>query len=73
MPNTIGHVPRLPGHVPKLPVPILPRLAGLHETVKKWLAEDIYDTRRFAEAYRFQTGTSLKEGLKREVDWYKTL
>ncbi len=51
-------------------VPRLPRLAGLHETVKKWLAEDVYDTRRFEEAYGFQTKTSLKEGLKREVDWY---
>jgi nucleoside-diphosphate-sugar epimerase len=46
------------------------RLAGLHQTVRKWLAEDIYDTRRFEEAYGFQTKTSLKEGLKREVDWY---
>ena len=47
------------------------RLAGLHQTVKKWLAEDVYDTRRFEEAYGFQTKTSLQEGLKREVDWYK--
>ena len=47
------------------------RMAGLHQTVKKWLAEDVYDTRRFEEAYGFQTKTSLKEGLKREVDWYK--
>jgi nucleoside-diphosphate-sugar epimerase len=47
------------------------RMAGLHQTVKKWLAEDVYDTRRFAEAYGFQTKTSLKDGLKREVDWYK--
>jgi nucleoside-diphosphate-sugar epimerase len=52
-------------------VNILPRLAGLHETVKKWLAEDVYDTRRFEEAYGFQTRTSLKDGLKREVDWYR--
>ena len=47
------------------------RIAGLHQTVKKWLAEDVYDTRRFEEAYGFQTRTSLKEGLKREVEWYK--
>jgi hypothetical protein len=46
-------------------------MAGLHQTVKKWLAEDVYDTRRFEEAYRFQTKTSLKDGLKREVDWYR--
>jgi nucleoside-diphosphate-sugar epimerase len=47
------------------------RMASLHQTVKKWLAEDVYDTRRFEEDYGFQTKTSLKEGLKREVDWYK--
>ena len=46
------------------------RMAGLHQTVKKWLAEDVYDTRRFEEAYGFQTKTSLEDGLKREVDWY---
>ena len=47
------------------------RMAGLHQTVKKWLAEDVYDTRRFEEAYGFQTKTSLEDGLKREVDWYQ--
>ena len=54
------------GHVPRLP-----RMAGLHQTMKKWLAEDVYDTRRFEEAYGFQTRTSLEDGLKREVDWYR--
>jgi len=47
------------------------RLAGLNQTVKKWLADDVYDTRRFEEAYGLQTRTSLQDGLKREVDWYK--
>ena len=47
------------------------RMAGLHQTVKKWLAEDVYDTRRFEEAYGFQTKTSLEEGLTREADWYR--
>jgi nucleoside-diphosphate-sugar epimerase len=47
------------------------RMARLHQTVKKWLAEDVYDNRRFEEAYGFQTKTSLKDGLKREVDWYR--
>lgn len=45
--------------------------SGLYKTVKKWLAEDVYDTSRFEEAYGFKTKTSLKEGLKREVDWFK--
>ena len=47
------------------------RLSGLHATIEKWLAEDVYDTRRFEEAYGFQTKTSLADGLKREVDWYR--
>lgn len=47
------------------------RMGGLHQTVKKWLAEDVYDTRRFEAAYGFQTKTSLEDGLKREVDWYR--
>lgn len=47
------------------------RMAELHNTVKKWLAEDVYSTRRFEEAYGFQTKTSLADGLNREVEWYK--
>ena len=46
-------------------------MEGLHQTVKKWLAEDVYDTHRFEEAFGFQTKTSLEDGLKREVDWYR--
>jgi nucleoside-diphosphate-sugar epimerase len=45
--------------------------ADLHQNVKKWLAEDVYDIHRFEEAYGFQTQTRLKDGLKREVDWYR--
>jgi nucleoside-diphosphate-sugar epimerase len=47
------------------------RMAGLHQIVRKWLAEDVYDTRRFEEAYGYKTKTSLEDGLKREVDWYR--
>lgn len=47
------------------------RMAGIHQTIKKWLAEDVYDARRFEEAFGFQTRTSLKDGLRQEVDWYQ--
>ena len=47
------------------------RVAGLYQTVQKWLAEDVYDTRRFEGVYGFQTMTSLEDGLKRAVDWYR--
>ena len=56
-------------HLSRMPLNL--RMGGLHQTVKKWLAEDVYDTRRFEEAYGFQTKTSLTDGLKREVDWYR--
>lgn len=46
------------------------RTSGIYQTVMKWLSEDVYDTGRFREAYDFQTKVGLKEGLKREVDWY---
>lgn len=55
------HLSKIPNH----------RLKGLHQNVKKWLAEDVYDTHRFGEAYNFQTQTELKDGLKREVNWYR--
>jgi len=46
------------------------RLSGLYQTIKKWLANDVYDARRFENAFNFHTQTSLQEGLKREVAWY---
>lgn len=46
------------------------RLSGLYQTLKKWLASDVYDARRFEKAFNFHTQTSLQEGLKREVTWY---
>ena len=77
--DALGKHP-FPLHVPAFPALLLGRylskipnrrLAGLNQTVKKWLAEDVYDARRFQEAYGFQTKTSLQDGLKREVEWYK--
>jgi nucleoside-diphosphate-sugar epimerase len=55
------HLSRIPNY----------HISELHQTVKKWLAEDVYDTFRFQEDYGFQTKTSLAVGLKREVDWYR--
>lgn len=49
------------------------RLSGIHQTLKKWLAEDVYDAHLFEAAYGFHTETSLKDGLRQEVDWYKKL
>ncbi|MEI6154501.1 MAG: NAD-dependent epimerase/dehydratase family protein [Deltaproteobacteria bacterium] len=77
--DTLGKHP-FPVRVPASPVLLLSwhlsripnrRMAGLHQTVKKWLAEDVYDTSLFEGTYGFQTKTSLEDGLRREVDWYR--
>jgi nucleoside-diphosphate-sugar epimerase len=46
------------------------RLAGLHQTVQKWMAEDVYDSQLFNRTFDFTIRTPLKEGIRKEVDWY---
>ena len=41
-------------------------------TVGKWLAEDVYETRRFEDAFGFKALIGIEEGLRREVDWYQS-
>jgi nucleoside-diphosphate-sugar epimerase len=43
----------------------------LSTTLHKWLAEDVYDTKRIESDYGFHPQVSLIEGLKREVLWYR--
>jgi nucleoside-diphosphate-sugar epimerase len=40
-------------------------------TIRKWLADDVYDGTKFQSAFDFQPSISLKEGLHREVAWYR--
>ncbi len=47
------------------------RLSGLNSTIKKWLAEDVYDTSRIERDYGFYTQVDLINGLKREVGWHR--
>jgi nucleoside-diphosphate-sugar epimerase len=47
------------------------RLAGIHPTVQKWMAEDVYDTSRFEKDYGFCSQVGVREGLRREVEWYR--
>ena len=47
------------------------RLGNLQATLRKWLADDVYDSSKFEKAFDFQTQTSLAEGLRREVAWYR--
>lgn len=48
------------------------RLSTLHATVQKWLADDYYDASKFQREYGFKTQVDLAEGLRREVQWYRT-
>ena len=41
------------------------RLAGIHQTVKKWMAEDVYDSQLFNRTFDFTVQTSIKEGIDR--------
>jgi len=52
---------------------ILPisRLQTFHNTVQKWVTDDVYDATKFCETFDFQPQVSLAEGLQREVAWYR--
>jgi nucleoside-diphosphate-sugar epimerase len=52
---------------------ILPvsRLQNLGATAQKWLADDVVDGSKFAQAFNSQPRVSLTDGLRREVAWYR--
>jgi nucleoside-diphosphate-sugar epimerase len=45
---------------------------AISKTVQKWLADDYYNTDKFNREYNFQVEVGLEEGIRREVDWYKS-
>lgn len=47
------------------------RFGSLELALHKWLANDVYDARKFRESFGFQTEVGLAEGIRREVDWYR--
>jgi nucleoside-diphosphate-sugar epimerase len=47
------------------------RVRGLHDVVRKWVVEDVYDGRRFEAAASFRGEVDLGQGLAREVAWYR--
>jgi nucleoside-diphosphate-sugar epimerase len=75
---------RLPRwHIPASLALGLARLAGAlggknsfllrpYAALRKWLAEDAYDSARFNQMFSFQTQIPLAEGLRREVMWYQS-
>jgi nucleoside-diphosphate-sugar epimerase len=48
------------------------RLQTLGTTAQKWLADDVYDVRKFEQEFNYKTSFDLKEGLRREVAFYRT-
>lgn len=48
-------------------------IGKLCTTIKKWVADDVYNGTKFAQTYDFQNKVQLFEGLRREVAWYKTV
>jgi nucleoside-diphosphate-sugar epimerase len=47
------------------------RLSAIHQIVQKWMAEDVYDTSGFERVYGFCAQVEIREGLRREVEWYR--
>lgn len=47
------------------------KLGGAKATIEKWLADDVYDGRKFEARFDFQPQVNLSEGLHREVAWYR--
>ena len=47
------------------------RFGSVPDLIKKWLADDTYETSKFEKAFNFKTQVDLAEGLRREVAWYR--
>jgi 2-alkyl-3-oxoalkanoate reductase len=53
-------------------LPFLGRKASrASTTLEKWLSEEVFSAERFRAATRFESRVSLREGLRREVAWYR--
>jgi nucleoside-diphosphate-sugar epimerase len=48
-------------------------LNQLQVTVNKWLADDFYDASKFEQTVAFSPRVSLKDGLMRQVAWYRDM
>ena len=69
---------RMPPNIAKIMAISLDRIsrprkrAGRFErSVTKWLGDDVYNGSKFESKFKFSETVSLKEGLRREVEWYR--
>ncbi len=49
----------------------LTKFGAIYNTLQKWLADDYYNTDKFCNAFNFKANVGLKEGIRREVEWYQ--
>ncbi len=47
------------------------RAARVHDTVRKWLTDDVYDGSRFDRTFDFRADIALRDGLAREAAWHR--
>ncbi len=48
----------------------LKRLKNVADSIRKWMAEDVYSADKLFNSYGFKPPTDIAEALKREVVWY---
>lgn len=48
----------------------LKKIEGLARTLEKWLADDLYDAKRFSERFGFEARTSVAEAIENQVKYY---
>lgn len=46
-------------------------VGALDATLRKWLADDFYNSNKFRRELGFQTRVELPDGIRREVIWYR--
>ncbi len=46
---------------------------ALHDALQKWLADDYCSAHRFCRAFDFYTRIGLDEGMRREVEWLRSI
>ncbi len=49
----------------------LKKLNHIEEIIDKWLSDDVFSGEKFNKVYDFKTETSVKEAIRRQVDYYK--
>jgi nucleoside-diphosphate-sugar epimerase len=58
--------------VAKVARALMPGRGGaLHDSVTRWLTDDVYPTVKFSRQFNFEPRITLAEGLRRQVAWWR--